>query len=63
MAWHVHEMQIGLANQLDFWSVEEPVVVLADESSVFDGFLREFPHVGFRADDPDVVWLVSCFLV
>lgn len=54
MAGDVHEVQMRGAYELDFRGVEEAVVVFADETGVFDGFLREVADVGFGADDADV---------
>lgn len=63
MAWDVHEMQVGFTDELDFWGVEEAVVVFADEAGVFDGFLGEFADVGCGADDSHVIRIRGLFLV
>lgn len=63
MARDIHEMQVGFADQLDLWGVEEAVVVLTDEAGVFDGFLGEFADVGCGADDADVIRVRCLFLV
>ena len=51
---HVHETDVRVADQLHLGRFEQAVVVLAHEAGVFDGFLRQLPHVCLRADDADV---------
>ena len=63
MTRDVHEVEVWTTDQLDFGRVEEAVVVLADETGVLDGFLREFADVRFGADDADVVGLDGLALI
>ena len=55
MAWHIHEFQPWLADQLYFRSVEQAIVVLTHKSRVLDGFLSKLPNVRLRADDTHVI--------
>ena len=54
MTGHVHEVQVRVADELDFGRFEQAVVVLAHETGVLDGLLGKVPHVGLGADDADV---------
>jgi hypothetical protein len=63
MAWHVHEVDIRIANELDFGRIKETVVVLTDESRILDGLLSELPDVCFGADDADIIWMRALALI
>ena len=54
VAWHVHEIQVGVADKLDAGGFEESVVIFADEPRVLYGFLGEFVDVRFRTYDADI---------
>lgn len=51
----VHEFQPGFADQFHFRGIEQPVMVLAHEPRILNGFLGKFTDIGFRANDSDVV--------
>lgn len=54
MTRNVHEVEVGVADELNFGSIEEAVVILADEASVLDGFLGQIAHVCLCTDDADI---------
>jgi hypothetical protein len=63
MSWYVHEVEVRRANQADLGRIEQAVVILANETSVLDGFLRQVPHVGICANYSDIVRVCMCSLV
>lgn len=63
MAGDVHEVQVGVADELDLGSFEEAVVILTDETSILNGFLGEILDVGLCADDTDIGGVAMMALV
>ena len=63
MSWHVHEVEIRRADQANLGRIKQAVVVLANETRVLDGFLRQVPHVGVCANYADIVWVCMCPLI
>ena len=63
MAGDVHEVEVFGTDKLDFRSVEETVVIFADESSVLDGFLGEILDVCFRTYDTHITWVFMMTLI
>lgn len=55
MAWHIHEVEVGVADELNLWRIEETVMILAHEACVLDGFLSQITDVCLCADDADVI--------
>lgn len=53
MAWHIHEIEVLRANQLDGRSFEQTKVVLANVSSILDRFPCDLMDIRLGADDSD----------
>lgn len=63
MTGNVHEVDVGVADELDLGGFKEAVVILADESSVFNGFLGEILNVGLGTDYSDIGGIAMMALV
>lgn len=59
----VHEVEVGVADELDAGRLEQAVVVLADEAGVLNGLLGQLLDVCLCADDADVGWVAVVALV
>lgn len=54
VAGHVHEVEVGVADELDLGGLEEAVMVLADEAGILNGLLGEVLDVCLCANDADI---------
>lgn len=63
MAGDVHEVQVGIAYQLNARGFKQAIVVFADEAGVLNGLLRKLFDVGLGADDADVGGVAMVALV
>lgn len=63
VSWHIHEVNVRVAHKLDLGGLEEPVVILANEARVFDGFLSQVLDIRLCADDTDVSGVAVVALV
>ena len=57
MAWDVHESQIRRTDELHWRSLEETIVLLADESGILNGFVCHGADIGVGTNDADVLLL------
>lgn len=63
MAGNVHEVEVGIADELDLGSLKHAIVILTDKASVLNGFLGEVLNVGLGADDADIVGVAMMALI
>ena len=55
MTRNVREDQVLGANQLDWWTSEHAIVLLAYKSCILDRLGCNIVHVGTRTNNPDIV--------
>ena len=55
MAGHIHKLEVGRTEELDFRGIEQTKMVFAHESRILDGLLCQVLYTCLRADDAHVV--------
>ena len=55
MAGYIHEVEIRLTDQLHLRRIKKTVVVLTNESRIFDCFLGKLLYIGFGTYDANIV--------
>lgn len=52
MTRDIHKVEVLRANELNWWSLEQAEMLLANVGGVVDGFASDLMNIGLGTDDP-----------